>query len=187
MIEATCSACGTQNRVPEANVPPGAKFITRSDCKSRLAIAPVPPSPPAAKLPPPVSTAPGGAARSSGLELSDLPAPKRPSALGPLPPAPPPVPGAAKSALRGGLAAALDPELPAPKMTRSAHAPAPDFDDSITTTPGPGPGVVDLPAPKRPVPRAPAGDAARGERGEIVDLPAPKLDRSTADLPAPKP
>ena len=38
MIEATCSACGTQNRVSEASVPVGAKFITCADCKARVAI-----------------------------------------------------------------------------------------------------------------------------------------------------
>ena len=85
MIEATCSACGTLNRVPEANVPAGAKFITCGDCKSRVAIAAAPPAPPAAKLPPPIPTT--SAPRAGGPELTDLPAPKRPSALGPLPPA----------------------------------------------------------------------------------------------------
>jgi tetratricopeptide (TPR) repeat protein len=182
MIEATCSACGTLNRVSEANVPAGAKFITCGDCKARIAITPPPPAPPAARLPPPIPAA----ARSSGLELTDLPAPKRSSALGPLPPATPPPPGSAtaKPAPRGGLAAALDPELPAPKMTRSAHPPpAIDFDDALTNPPAAA-GVVDLPAPKRPSPRGHAGDASRGE---IVDLPAPKLDRGEADLLAPKP
>ena len=186
MIEATCSACGTLNRVSEANVPPGAKFITCGDCKSRIAITPPPPAPPAAKLPPPLPTAakpPPGA-----LDLTDLPAPKRPSALGPLPPAPTPVrpaPAPPRPPARGGVAAARDPELPAPKATRSASAPAPaeiDFDEAITGTPAVGGGVVDLPAPKRPAPRAPSGEAARDE---IIDLPAPKLDRE-ADLLAPK-
>jgi tetratricopeptide (TPR) repeat protein len=185
MIEATCSACGTLNRVSEANVPVGAKFITCADCKSRIAVAPPPPLAPAAKLPPadPATTRP-----TSGLDLTDLPAPKRASALGPLPPvparpAPPAIPGgASKPAPRGGLAAALDPELPAPKMARPA-TPI-DFAD-----PGGAPGsegIVDLPAPKRSAARPPVAEPTRNDVVDVVDLPAPKLDRSEADLPAPK-
>ncbi|HEY0478584.1 MAG TPA: tetratricopeptide repeat protein [Kofleriaceae bacterium] len=184
MIEASCSACGTLNRVSEANVPVGAKFITCADCKSRIAIpgvAAAPPPPP--KLPP----ANPAAARSGGAgDLSDLPAPKRTSALGP-PPRPRPAPPKAepsRPAPRGGLAAALDPELPAPKATRSAgppSAPTLELDDPPATAAFDG--GVDLPAPKRAVPRAPAPE---GPRDVIIDLPAPKIDRSVADLPAPK-
>ena len=106
MIEATCSACGTLNRVSEANVPAGAKFVTCADCKSRIAIAPPPPPvAPSAKLPPGA----GEARPAGGLDLTALPAPKRASALGPLPPVPPrPVAGAKPPAPRSGLAAALD-------------------------------------------------------------------------------
>ncbi|HEX3762608.1 MAG TPA: tetratricopeptide repeat protein [Kofleriaceae bacterium] len=132
--------------------------------------------------------------------MTDLPAPKRTSALGPLPSiaAPPrPAPAAAKPAPRSGLAAALDPELPAPKVTRSAQPAGIDFDEpprdatrgGVNGPAAPGPtaadgGVADLPAPKRPAARPAAPDAVPGE---IVDLPAPKLDRNEADLLAPKP
>src|SRR5262245_57941463 len=160
MIEATCSACGTLNRVSEATVPVGAKFITCADCKSRIAIAPPPPIPPAGKLPTPSADGPRP---TSGLDLTDLPAPKRASALGPLPPVPsrpaaaaklptppatpPPLPAAPPpptppAPTLGGIAAALDPELPAPKA-RTGPVPL-DFDDALTAQ-----GIVDLPAPKR--------------------------------------
>jgi len=176
MIEATCSACGTLNRVSEANVPVGAKFITCADCKSRIAVAPPPPVAPAAKLPPnPIGPKPTG-----GLDLTDLPAPKRASALGPLPPVPPHA-ATAKPPPRGGLAAALDSELPAPKVARRAGSPAIDFDDPVAAAPADG--VVDLPAPKRTAPRPPVGEPTRED---VVDLPAPKLERADADLPAPK-
>jgi hypothetical protein len=183
MIEATCSACGTLNRVSEANVPVGAKFFTCADCKSRIAIpAGTAPAGTAPKLPP---SSPAAARSGAAVDLSDLPAPKRPSALGPLPSA---RPGAAKPPPRppprSGLAAALDPELPAPKVTRSAGASAGtlDFDDPLGGAAVDG--GVDLPAPKRGVARPQSLDPARDL---IVDLPAPKIDRSVADLPAPKP
>src|SRR5262245_39214900 len=169
MIEATCSACGTLNRVAEANVPAGAKFITCADCKSRIAIAPPPPPPaPSAKLPP----IPGGPRPAGGLDLTDLPAPKRASALGPLPPVPPRPPAANPRPPRAGLAAALDSELPAPKVARRAGSPAVDFDDAAAAAPADG--VVDLPAPKRTAPRPPVGEPTRED---VVDLPAPKLER----------
>jgi len=192
MIEATCSACGTLNRVSEANVPAGAKFIACGDCKSRIAIAPATaPTAPAAKLPPPIPSAPRA---SSGLELTDLPAPKRASALGPIPAAsmpPRPSPVSPRPSPRSGLAAALDPELPAPKVIRSAQPVGIDFEDAITEPAAAAPGVTDLPAPKRPVVRGPAPDAGGAQigsqiGGEIVDLPAPKLDRGETDLLAPK-
>ena len=64
MIEATCPACGTLNRVSEATVPVGAKFVTCVDCKARVAIplpattsALPPPIPkPAVPVPPPART-----------------------------------------------------------------------------------------------------------------------------------
>src|SRR5689334_2145136 len=127
MIEATCSACGTLNRVSDANVI-GAKFITCADCKSRIAVAPPPPAPAASKLPP---SDPSEARPGSGLDLTDLPAPKRASALGPLPPVPA-RPAGAKPPPRTGLAGALDSELPAPKVARP---PAIDFEDPAATAP----------------------------------------------------
>src|SRR6185503_12054663 len=128
MIEATCPACGTLNRVAEATVPVGAKFITCADCKSRVAM---PPPATTSALPPPIPkppvAVPPPARKTDVIDLADLPAPKRTSALGPLP-APaaapkPPLP--AKPARNSGLAAALDPELPAPKMTRTGPIPPP--------------------------------------------------------------
>src|SRR5262245_29940715 len=122
MIEATCSACGTLNRVSEANVPVGAKFLTCADCKSRVAIPQQPPPVPPAGAPPPIPKVPrpaNPATTSSVIDLADLPAPKRASALGPIPApqAKPTVSG--KPPMRSGLAAALDPELPAPKVMRT--------------------------------------------------------------------
>jgi len=39
MIEATCAACGTVNRIAEAEVPPGAKFVSCASCKSKVPVA----------------------------------------------------------------------------------------------------------------------------------------------------
>src|SRR5262245_43575049 len=127
MIEATCPACGTLNRFSEATVPVGAKFITCVDCKSRVAI---PPPATTSALPPPIPkppVVPPPPRKTDVIDLADLPAPKRTSALGPLPapsaapkPVLPPKPGRSS-----GLAAALDPELPAPKMTRTGPIPPP--------------------------------------------------------------
>ncbi|TMQ02825.1 MAG: tetratricopeptide repeat protein [Deltaproteobacteria bacterium] len=180
MIEATCSACGTLNRVSEANVPVGAKFITCADCKSRIAIQTAPASPPA---PPKLPPSRPDAGKSSSVELTDLPAPKRASALGPIPslPTPPPRPSA-RPAPRSGLAAALDPELPAPKVGasgRTGRVERIDVDDPLG-----GDALADLPAPKRATPRPAVPGSSRGE---ITDLPAPKLDAGVTDLLAPKP
>jgi tetratricopeptide (TPR) repeat protein len=196
MIEATCSACGTLNRVAEANVPVGAKFITCADCKSRVAIplpaAPAPPPVPAAGVrPPPIAAAPvgGPTMKPTGvIDLADLPAPKRASALGPVPPpiTRPTVPmkSPVRSAMRSGLAAALDPELPAPKAMRSTGTiPTASLDlDEVPGTAAPEDGGIDLPAPKRTAQR-PAVEPARED---VADLPAPKVTRGVADLPAPK-
>src|SRR3569833_2040433 len=79
MIEATCSACGTVNRIAEADVPLGAKFVACSSCKSRVMLpasalsramtskVPLIPAPAIPKIPAPAKPA----------ELADLPAPKR--------------------------------------------------------------------------------------------------------------
>jgi len=196
MIEATCSACGTLNRVPEASVPVGAKFVPCADCKARVPISagaaapamppPVPGRPPAIpKSVPRAAVAAGG----SEVGLSDLPAPKRTSALG----AEPPRPAAGGLARRSGLAAALDPDLPAPKAPRAAAlsttAPTLDLDDPLAML-----GVddgIDLPAPKKPGGGAPelSLDDARADRyDDVIDLPAPRPGGAAAivDLPAPK-
>src|SRR5262245_42059115 len=119
MIEATCSACGSVNRVPEADIPVGAKYVNCGSCKSRVALpsntvigpgmpkGPIMPPPRPPPMPPPT---PG---------LSDLPAPKaRTSTLG-------------ADASKPALAAAYA-DLPAPRgAIRPPPAPAafPDPDE----------------------------------------------------------
>ena len=113
MIEVTCAACGTLNRIAESDVAPGAKFATCTSCKSRVALpvkAPtgaipkVPPIPtaPIPKVPPPIP--PIGAPKRDAVDLADLPAPKRTSPLATL--------ADSKPAPRSALANA---DLPAPK------------------------------------------------------------------------
>ena len=207
MIEATCSACGTLNRVAEADVPAGAKFVNCSSCKSRVALpvkaaipaipkAPlpkvpsaIPPMPPV-KPPPPVTAAPPKTPpptpKTSEIGLADLPAPKpRSSVLGAEP---------SKPAPRSGLSALED--LPAPRPSGGA-APSLDLDEIMAGTdlPAPAPkakpGLADLPAPKARAPGPPPAAAAP----DISDLPAPKAKAaarggsqtgSPLDLPAPK-
>jgi tetratricopeptide (TPR) repeat protein len=193
MIEVTCSACGTLNRIAEGDVSPGTKFVTCASCKSRVAlpgakattasIPKVPPLPgaPIPKIPsviPPI-----GAKRQAAIDLADLPAPKRTSPLAMVDPpakAPPP-----RSPLAG-----LDAELPAPKASAKSNASAPlDLDDLMPADlpapkqkTGPAPKVSldsDLPAPK-PKFAPPKGNKLDDD---ILDLPAPK---DIADLPAPK-
>ena len=188
MIEVTCAACGTLNRIAESDVAPGAKFANCTSCKSRMALpvkAPtgaipkVPPIPtaPIPKVPPAIP--PIGGRSATRVDLADLPAPKRTSPLATL--------ADSKPAPRSALA---DAELPAPKAQPKAGAAAPlDLDDLMP---------ADLPAPKpktMPVPKV--APSAAGEPG-ITDLPAPKqrtipvpkvapVDAGLADLPAPKP
>ncbi|HEY4238429.1 MAG TPA: tetratricopeptide repeat protein [Kofleriaceae bacterium] len=214
MIEATCSACGTVNRLAEADVPVGAKFVPCTTCKSRVALPasalpaasalPPLPKPPAPKVPniPPIAsktaTPPAGLPTpklprppSASDVLADLPAPKRTSALGDATGLP------SKAAPKSGLAAAGDlADLPAPKPRSDlADLPAPkrgaaiELDDLLAPTGAPlgkkPRDVSDLPAPK--------------PRAEVSDLPAPKARRQTppagmpaakkplpADLPTPK-
>jgi len=196
MIEVTCAACGTLNRIAEGDVSPGTKFVTCTSCKSRVALpvkaptAAVPkvppiPSAPIPKIPPPV---PAAGAKKPGIDLADLPAPKRTSPLATL--------SDSKPAPRSALAEA---DLPAPKMQARAGGAPMDLDDIMPGSDLPAPkakGVSDLPAPKSktgPVPRPPAPDLG------ISDLPAPKaraampkvppgnaLDDDILDLPKPK-
>src|SRR5688500_11567137 len=117
MIEATCTACGTVNRIADADVPVGAKFVNCASCKSRVAI-------PAAKSA--AATKVGGA--GTALDFADLPAPRRGSALGGEPPQ--------KPAPKSGLAAANEPaELPVPRNKKPIPAAAPpgslDLDDLL--------------------------------------------------------
>jgi predicted Zn-dependent protease len=184
MIEATCSACGTVNRIGEADVPVGAKFVSCASCKSRVIL-------------PAQQRAQGGNAATQSipilaspvktLEIADLPTPKRGHALAGLEASKP----APKSALDLG-------ELPAPKAKPRVEVPL-DLDDLLpadlpapkaspkAAANGPGSsGISDLPAPKpRPSstalpPRAVPKPAA------ISDLPAPKGPAAISDLPAPK-
>ncbi|HEY1554734.1 MAG TPA: tetratricopeptide repeat protein [Kofleriaceae bacterium] len=202
MIEAPCAACGTLNRIAEADVPAGAKFVTCSSCKSRVPLpvakpagipaAPRPPSMPVPKVPPKLPSA------KPTADIADLPAPKRtsPLALTDLP---------TKPAPKSGLAAG-DADLPAPKPPGEiADLPAPKSPAAIADLPTPkttAPGIVDLPKPRAtaaitdlpaPKPKPPARPisplakppAAKPGPPAIVDLPAPKSP-GLADLPAPR-
>jgi len=168
MIEATCTACGNINRVAEGDLPSGTKFVTCASCKARVAI--------------PLN-------KAKGVELADLPSPKRSSPLGG---------EASKPAPRSGLAAALDAELPAPRSPNRPGTPPPALElDDLLAPPGAGLGISDLPAPKGALPTR----HAPSEKAGLADLPAPK-PRAKAkppelpaikpppaltDLPAPKP
>jgi tetratricopeptide (TPR) repeat protein len=183
MIEVTCAACGTLNRIAEGDVSPGTKFVTCASCKSRVAIpakvgtAPVPkvPSIPAAPIPRTPPPIPGAPRRDPSADLADLPAPKRTSPLAGVqaPPRPQPT--------------GLDAELPAPKggAKPGASGSIPlDLDELMPATPA---GLADLPAPKPKTGPVPKFSAAG-----LADLPAPKpkaglqLDDDIIDLPGPK-
>jgi tetratricopeptide (TPR) repeat protein/DNA-directed RNA polymerase subunit RPC12/RpoP len=184
MIEATCAACGTVNRMTEADVPQGAKYVTCASCKSRVVIpgattGSVPRVPTGALPKPQLPSTPGAPG-----DVLDLPVPKRQSALAGADPSRP----APKSAL------SLDIDLPAPKSAfSSGAAPALDLDD-LLLAPGGGEAAADLPAPKAsggivdlPAPKTSGGivDLPAPKVGGVVDVPAPKVG-GIADLPAPK-
>lgn len=211
MIEATCSACGTVNRIAEADVPLGAKFVTCTSCKSRVSLpanvqarvpttkVPLIPAPAIPKIPSPAMPA------REPKDLADLPAPKRQGPLAGM--------EASKPAPRSGLDHADLTDLPAPKtipvglsdlpapkgraMTPPKASPVAKPYAGISDLPAPKPrgGIGDLPAPRpraatppsalptvRPV--IPAAIPAVKSELDIVDLPAPK---DISDLPAPKP
>ncbi len=163
MIEATCPACGTLNRIAEPNVPVGAKSVACASCKTRI----------------PLNTGP--ATPGSTLDLTDLPAPKSRASLGPAGAPAKPAGAPPRPVL------SFDDDLPAPKPTARAAPP------SIAPPPGNGPlnlddflapAEPDLPAPKlrgRPT-DLPATRASE----DILDLPAPKSSRGVTDLPTPK-
>ena len=204
MIEATCSACGTLNRIADADVPAGAKFVNCSSCKSRVALPvktgaiPAIPSiksplpklpPPTPKGPPTVTLGPSGGVpnippMSGGakdtIDLSDLPAPKRQSPLGTEPSRPAP---------RSVLSASLD-DLPAPRPPGGGPAPSLDLDDLMgSELPAPkAQGISDLPAP-RAKPMAPLAPPPREvSSAGVSDLPAPKAKPvPTRSQPAPQP
>ncbi|MDQ3296622.1 MAG: tetratricopeptide repeat protein [Myxococcota bacterium] len=207
MIEATCTACGTVNRVADADVPVGAKFVNCASCKSRVAI-----------------TLGGGAGkgppRGDALDFADLPAPRRQSALGGEAAKPAPRSGlaAAGPVTPAGLAAAgpntaaglgaagpgshgptpapidldhplTEPELPVPRNKRMSTGPtsvpagALDLDDLLA--PSEAVGIADLPAPRGPLDRTVRGGA--DTKPSEIDLPAPRGKAQIADLPAPRP
>jgi len=211
-IEATCTTCGTINRVGEADVPAGAKFVPCISCKSRVALPPM-----KASRPPPL---PGGPPKGAGspIGLSDLPAPKRQSPLSGAEPSRP----APRSAIS-------EIDLLAPKARQSAPVTTSgtfDLDDLLPDTSAEFPApksraadVSDLPAPRGSAPRsrahetptqssvsdlptpsakappsrpfAPAtgvGDlpTPKGRMPSISDLPAPVRSPAISDLPAPR-
>jgi tetratricopeptide (TPR) repeat protein len=143
---------------------------------------------------PPIPGKPPVPSSTPTVDLADLPAPKRSSALAGAEPS--------KPASKSGLASA---ELPAPKGAKPpAAAPgALDLDDLMPADlPAPkaaSGSLSDLPAPKRqsalgdappskPVPSALADlPAPKAKASALADLPAPKAKPSAlADLPAPK-
>ena len=206
MIEATCSACGTLNRIAEADVPAGAKFVNCNSCKSRVALPvktgaiPAIPSirPPLPKMPPPtpkgppgVSLGPSGSVpnippmaggANDKIDLSDLPAPKRQSPLGNEPSSRP----APRSALSSSLA-----DLPAPRPPGGGPAPSLDLDDLLGSSELVAPKstvISDLPAPKARQ-MAPLAPPPRETQPAVIsDLPAPKAKPiPTRAQPAPQP
>jgi len=176
--------------VPDASVPAGARFLTCVDCKARVAI-PLPPSPGTLpKLPP--TAVPPTTRPTSDLDFADLPAPKRPTSLGIGPPQPASrTSTASKLPLHTGLTQPLghelDPELPAPKLTRTggpstaSRIELGDLGSSAALMTNEG--VIDLPAPKRNTQRL----SPEVLPDNAADLPAPRAHRGVADLPAPKP
>ncbi|CAN5806271.1 hypothetical protein BH11MYX3_BH11MYX3_04120 [soil metagenome] len=198
MIEATCSACGTLNRIAEADVAAGARFVNCSSCKSRVAlpakagVIPAIPRPPLPKMPPPTpkgpppvavgvpSVAPVAGGKSE-IDLSDLPAPKRQSPLADLP--------APKSGPRSALSSSLG-DLPAPRAPASVPPPMSsgslDLDDLMGgDLPAPKAQVIsDLPTPKARAATPPPAARAESAPG-VADLPAPK-NRTPTPRPAPR-
>ncbi len=194
-IEVSCTTCGTVNRIGEADVPAGARFVPCVSCKSRVALPPMKAS---RNTPPPLPSIPSRGA-GSAIGLADLPAPKRQSPLGNEPSRPAP-----KSALS-------EIELPAPKGGRQPSAPVTsagsfDLDDLMPDSaelPAPkggrAPDVADLPVPRGAAP--PVKSRAMTDlpmaMPDVSDLPAPAAVKASAartppampsvsDLPAPK-
>nr|HEX4316396.1 tetratricopeptide repeat protein [Kofleriaceae bacterium] len=208
MIEATCGACGTVNRIGEGDVPVGAKYIACSSCKSRVGIPQQSSSGLTLGGPPPA-----GGNRGDVIDLADLPAPKKKSALAGVDkldqlsakPARAPVdlddllaPPGSSEAKR---AAAQVSDLPAPKAPKGGPMmAAPAREQSIDDLPqarssgmglgqaGPGSrqSIEDLPAPKAGVVGLGAAGAPRQQPGVVSDLPAPKSTRGIGDTNAPR-
>src|SRR5688500_17060151 len=106
MIEAACTACGMVNRLADADITASATFVNCASCKSRVA------------LPARAGAAPGGPV----VDLADLPAPRRQSALGAATP-------------RAGVELASEPGLPVPRAKKpptAAPVPALELDDLLS-------------------------------------------------------
>ncbi|MGE3454171.1 MAG: tetratricopeptide repeat protein, partial [Kofleriaceae bacterium] len=206
MIEATCSACGTLNRVAESDVPAGTKFVNCSSCMSKVALpgkptstGPLPIKPPAGMLPkvapplkpPAVPKPPPVPSRVTPVAGSPI-APKPPATPAiPAIAAPPPAP-VAPAAPAFDLA-----DLPAPKRASPLGAevskPAPKSGLASALDADPrgakrGGGVLDLDAlsggADLPAPKSPSGGRAPSP---LADAPVPVPGGSSiVDLPAPK-
>ncbi|HEX4453837.1 MAG TPA: tetratricopeptide repeat protein [Kofleriaceae bacterium] len=190
MIEATCAACGTVNRIAEGDVPAGAKSVTCTSCKARIAlpaakgfaIPSIPkPGSPAAKAPSPLAAR--SATKPKRAEtgpLADLPAPKRASPFAGI--------EATKPSPRSGLEVA---DLPTPKAGAQRPVDLDDWSESDLLAPKVKNPLDDLPTPKidpldnLPVPKAGARSAPSSVRSALqdADLVAPK-GKSKSQTPA---
>ena len=133
MIEATCAACGTINRIAEGDVSPGTKSVTCESCKARIPLPGAKPAVPA--VPKAIPAIPKVKRAETSGPLADLPAPKRTGPLAGI--------ESSKPAPKSGLDVA---DLPAPKI----KPPGPLDLDNVADLPTPkGKGVLDdLPTPK---------------------------------------
>ena len=155
MKEVACAVCGAMYRFPAAEIPPAGKTVTCAKCKARIVV-------------------PGDAAGGTGdvINLSDLPAPKRPAPAGG---------GGARveavdlPAPKGPTPSAIV-DLPAPKVVPKPREPEPFTLDG-----------VDLVAPVGPVPRGAAADLPAPKataRGPYTDLPNLVLGQTPPTLVA---
>ncbi|HEY4182853.1 MAG TPA: tetratricopeptide repeat protein [Kofleriaceae bacterium] len=207
MIEANCPACGTVNRVAEADVPAGASSVTCATCKARV---PLPASAKKAAAIPGIPKMPG--------TIPAIPKPIAPAVKPPLPKmatppvgtravAPPPTPVGPPAVTLGPPGATNSPaaaakneiidlsDLPAPRRASPLAGAAPTPDAKPAPRSGLSAALADLPAPKSKP--APAGPLDLDDLIPQADLPAPKAARAAdplgsksrnddADLPAPK-
>ncbi|MFN0250795.1 MAG: tetratricopeptide repeat protein [Kofleriaceae bacterium] len=192
MIEATCSACGTHNRIAETDVPIGAKFVVCSSCKSRVALPgatkqAVPTLPKLPTVVPAIPSIKPPAKAAAGAKPPAIPVGPPSVSLGPAGARPIPVPASTSNPNE-----IIDlSDLPAPKR----HSPL----GATESKPAPRSGLAaasadaDLLAPKSARPAGPPsldlddllGPPGAGPAHDLVDLPAPKA-KASADLLAPK-
>jgi predicted Zn-dependent protease len=158
MIEATCAACGTVNRIAEADVSPGTKSVTCESCKARIQLPGAKPAIPAVPKSIP-AIPPKQPKRAETGPLADLPTPKRSGPLAGI--------EASKPAPKSGLDIA---DLPTPKGKPSGPL---DLDNG-----------VDLPTPKG---KGPLDDLLTPKaKSPLDDLPTPKAKSALDNLPTPK-